>query len=216
LHDEVGQALTAISVNLALLKTNGTCDAQAIRRRVADAQHLLQQTMTTVHNFARELRPAMLDELGLLPALRSCLKSFADRTGLRVHLTANPLAEKLNSKQKTVLFRIAQESLTNVARHAQASRVDVAIRKAGANLSMEVADNGKSFHPASKNVAGRRKRLGLLGMQERVRLVNGRFSIKTEPGKGTTVRVLIPFKLSDAPAVPQRAHSTKTSQIRTP
>jgi signal transduction histidine kinase len=198
LHDEVGQALTAISVNLAMLKTNGTCDPHWIRQRVADTQHLLQETMTTVHNFARELRPTMLDELGLLPALRSCLKSFAERTGLRVRFSANPLTEKLSSKQKTVLFRITQESLTNVAKHAQASRVEITIRKVGAGISMEVADNGKSFRLDSQNLPGARKRLGLLGMQERVRLVNGSFSVKAQPGKGTTVRVLIPFKPSGA------------------
>src|SRR5712671_5850928 len=105
LHDEVGQSLTAISVTLATLKNNGAAGAAA---KLAGAQRLLRETMEAVHDFARELRPAMLDELGLLPALRSYLKGFAGRTGLRVHFRGNLIAEKLADDQKTVVFRIVQ------------------------------------------------------------------------------------------------------------
>jgi signal transduction histidine kinase len=193
LHDEVGQALTAISMNLQALKRNGASESPAMLRKLADTQSLLQGTMETVHRFARELRPSMLDELGLLPALRSQMKGFAERTGLEVRFRANAIAENLDAEQKTVLFRIAQESLTNVARHAQASRVEVTLRKLGNSICMEVADNGKSFDQNAQSAA-RGKRLGLLGMQERVRLVNGKFAIQPSPGNGTTVRVEIPFK----------------------
>jgi signal transduction histidine kinase len=193
LHDEVGQAMTAISINIGALGHNGASGGDRFKQKAADAQALLLQTMETVHRFARELRPAMLDELGLLPALRSYLKGFADRTGLRVRFRGNPIAEKLGSDQKTVLFRVFQESLTNVAKHARASQAEVVISKLGDGICMEVADNGKSYQEGPMNSAKSRKRLGLLGMQERVRLVNGRFAIKPQPGKGTTVRVVIPF-----------------------
>jgi len=192
LHDEVGQSLTAISVVLATLKNNGAGSSSS--RKLAEAQKLLQETMETVHRFARELRPAMLDELGLLPALRSNLKSFAGRTGLQVRFQGNPIAEKLGSDQKIVLFRIAQESLTNIGKHAHASQVTLRISKLRDGICMEVADNGRSFKAALKNPGKDKQRLGLLGMQERVRLVNGRFTIHPQPGKGTTVRVIIPFK----------------------
>lgn len=195
LHDETGQALTAISVMLAALKHDGArADSKKFERKIAETQRLLEKTMESIHHFARELRPAMLDELGLIPALRSHVNSFSKRTGLRVRLRANPIAERLNGEQKTVLFRIAQESLTNVAKHAHASRVNVSIRKAGDHLLLEIADNGKSFNDAGSASTKRKQRLGLLGMQERVRLVNGRFIIKPQPGKGTAVRVTVPFK----------------------
>jgi signal transduction histidine kinase len=188
LHDEVGQSLTAISVTLATLKNNGAT------AKLAGAQRLLRETMETVHDFARELRPALLDELGLLPALRSYLKAFAGRTGMRVHFHGNPVAEKLANQKKTVLFRIAQECLTNVCKHARASQVAVAIRKFQNGVCMEITDDGRSFKTGAATSARSRGRLGLLGMQERVRLVNGQFAIKPQPGKGTTVRVVIPFE----------------------
>jgi signal transduction histidine kinase len=198
LHDEVGQALTAVSVTLATLKNGRDVEVPMIGRKLADAQQLLQESMQAVHGFARELRPTILDELGLLPALRSCLKAFADRTGLAVRFRANPIAEQLNGEQKTVLFRVAQESLTNVAKHAEASCVDVVIRKVGNNIRMDVADNGKSFRETPHQRAKGARRLGLLGMQERMRLVNGTFTVKPDPGHGTLIRVLIPFESPSA------------------
>ena len=200
LHDEVGQHLTAVSTMLAALRNDGAPAAEEPARKIAGIQRLLEVTMETVHNFARELRPASLDELGLLPALRSCLQAFAERTGLRVRFRGTAAAEMLDSERKTVLFRVAQESLTNVAKHAEATRVAITLRKAGDGISMEVADDGKSFREDPGNSARCKQRLGLLGMQERVRLVGGEFRIKPEPGKGTTVRVVIPFGAPRAPS----------------
>jgi signal transduction histidine kinase len=198
LHDETGQALTAISVTLAGLNRNG--QSFAVRRRMLGrAQRLLQATMETLHDFARELRPAALDELGLLHALRSYLTGFSERTGLRVRFRANPLAEKLSPGVKTVLFRVAQESLTNVAKHAQATCVDFQIRKADGKVCMIIKDNGKSFRKTSEHLMSRKQRLGLLGMQERVRLVNGQFSIRPKAGEGTTVIVTIPLESDGTP-----------------
>ena len=204
LHDEVGQALTGISMNLESLKKNGARKSPTLTRKLADTQSLLQETMETVHRFARELRPAMLDELGLLPALRSYLKGFANRTGLRVHFRGNPLAESLEDDQKTVVFRVAQESLTNVGKHAHASQVEVTVCKLKDGICMEIADNGRSFRENAQNSGKARKRLGLLGMQERVRLVNGKFTVKPLLGKGTTIRVVIPFTSADAPILSKR------------
>ncbi len=197
LHDETGQALTAISVTLASLSRNGQA-SQTRQRMLRDAQRLLQATMEALHNFARELRPAVLDELGLLPALRSYLKAFSERTGLRVWFRANSLAETLGASTKIVLFRVAQESLTNIAKHAQASRVDVRIRKEANRICMIIVDDGKSFAESPEDFAERKQGLGLLGMQERVRLVNGQFTIRPQPGKGTTVNVAVPLNLNGA------------------
>ncbi len=196
LHDEAGAKLTAINMNLSVLQRGGNVDAARLKKTIADTQNLLQlqQTMETLHRFASELRPAMLDELGLLPALRSYLKGLAERTGLRVNIRASAEAENLNNDQKTVLFRVAQESLTNVAKHAQASQVGLTLRKITHGFQMEIKDDGKSFQVDRLPSANGKKRLGLLGMRERVRLVNGRFAVESAPGKGTTVRVVIPLK----------------------
>lgn len=193
LHDEVGQALTAAGVNLAVLKAAPTGSAMFVGK-LADTQELIRETMETVHRFARELRPAMLDELGLVPALRSLLKNVAARSGLQVRLHADAFAEKLSDEQKTVLFRVAQESLTNVTRHAHARSVEVTLRQQEDGLRMEVRDDGRSFRDDLRNRARGRRRLGLLGMQERVRLVGGRFAVKPNPGKGTLVQVEIPLQ----------------------
>ena len=211
LHDEVGQALTGISMNLESLKKNGLIKSPTLVRKIADTQNLLQETMEMAHRFARELRPAMLDELGLVPALRSYLKGFANRTGLRVHFRSNPIAENLADDQKTVLFRVAQESLTNVGKHAHASQVTVTVRMLKDSICMAIADNGRSFTADSTNSDSSKKRLGLLGMQERVRLVKGRFTIKPVPGRGTTIRVVIPFTSASAPVLSKRIRGNRSN-----
>jgi signal transduction histidine kinase len=200
LHDEVGQALTAILVNLAVLHNYSVGTSGRLQSKIAETQRLLEQTMESVHRFAHELRPAMLDELGLLPALRSYVKNFATRTGLRVHFRATPAAEQLDGEKKTVIFRIAQESLTNVSKHAHAQSVEVTLRRVKGGIGLEIHDDGKSFSPVADGETGaaRNNGLGLLGMQERVRLVDGKLFVVPDPGKGTLVRVRIPFHPSAA------------------
>ncbi|HEY5910560.1 MAG TPA: histidine kinase [Verrucomicrobiae bacterium] len=200
LHDEVGQALTAISTSLEMLRRDAAAGPQSLLGKIADAQNLLAQTMDAVHRFAQELRPPMLDELGLLPALRSYLRGFAERTGLRVSLNGTAGAEGLSDEQKTVVFRVAQESLNNVAKHAQAKRVAVTFRQLKGSVQIRIQDNGKAFQVERQLAGGAKKRLGLLGMQERTRLVNGRFDITSAPGKGTTVSVEIPLGSPRNPA----------------
>jgi signal transduction histidine kinase len=146
-----------------------------------------------VHDFARQLRPNVLDELGLAPALRSLARTVAESTGLKVRLRADPLAEKLDAESKLALFRIAQESLNNAVKHAGASQVRITVAKVPGGIVLRVADNGKSF-PTAATGPGRQPRLGLLGMQERARLVSGAFAIRGRRGKGTAVRVVIPLK----------------------
>ena len=195
LHDEVGQALTAINMNLAVLQRDGAAEAAALlSKKIADIGSLLVGAMATVHRFARELRPTMLDELGLVPALRSYLKEYARRTGLQVRFRGRVDGKRPNAEQKTVLYRVMQESLTNAARHAQASRIDLTLRTVNNGIRMRIKDNGHGFAVDQQRSAKGEKRLGLLGMQERVRLVNGSFVIKSSLGRGTTVEVEIPFK----------------------
>lgn len=197
LHDDVGQSLVGVSVTLAALRMETAAKNGGIEKKLEEAQRLLEEAMMTVHDFARELRPATLDQLGLLPALRSYLEDFAKRTGLRVELNGHPDAEALDGDRRLVLYRIAQESLTNVAKHARATGVKVTIAKVHTGITLEIADNGKSFQQKKGTAPKPTQRLGLLGMQERVRLVNGTFDVRAFPGKGTTVIATVPFGISD-------------------
>jgi two-component system sensor histidine kinase DegS len=177
------------------LKKEAGPDSKNLKRKIARTQRLVERSMKIVHQFAGQLRPAALDDLGLVPALRSYVKDFAKRTGLPIHFTSftRGKTKQLDSTKRTVLYRIAQEALVNVARHAQASLVDVSIQKRRGVIRVKVKDNGKSFEVQRVLSTKRNKGLGLLGMRERVEMVGGRFAVESAPGKGTTIRAEIPF-----------------------
>ncbi|MDB6023060.1 MAG: hypothetical protein JWQ04_2917 [Pedosphaera sp.] len=193
LHDVIAQTLTGINVRLASLKKEAAINTKGLDRSIARTQRLVEKSVNIVHQFARELRPAVLDDLGLIPALHTFMKAFAERTGVRAHLTAFKGVETLDTTRRTALYRIAQEALTNVARHAKATQVEVSIQKLDGIARMEIKDDGRSFQvdrlPHNKGST----RLGLLGMRERIEMVGGTFCVESAPGKGTTVRVEIPF-----------------------
>jgi PAS domain S-box-containing protein len=195
LHDEIAQVLTAINLHLAKLKNEAAPNSKDFKRKIARTQRLVEKSVNIVHQFAGQLRPAVLDDLGLIPALHSYVKDFAKRTGLSIRFTSftRDKAKQLDSAKRTVLYRVAQESLMNVARHAQASEVNMSIHKLRGVIHMEVKDNGKSFQVQAALPTGKKKRLGLLGMRERVEMVGGRFSVESSPGNGTTIRAEIPF-----------------------
>jgi signal transduction histidine kinase len=193
LHDVIAQTLTGINVRLAALKKEAAVNTNGLERNIARTQRLVEKSVGIVHAFARELRPAALDDLGLIPALHSFVKLFSERTRIHVHLKVFAGVEQLPANQRTILYRVAQEALTNVSRHAQASRVDVSIQKLGAEICMKITDNGKSFEVERVLNARGPKRLGLLGMRERVEMVGGRFAVESVRGTGTTITALIPL-----------------------
>jgi signal transduction histidine kinase len=193
LHDVIAQTLTGINVRLAALKKESALTTRNLDRNIASTQRLVEKSVDIVHQFARELRPAVLDDLGLIPALHSFVKIFSKRTRLHVHLKAFAGVEELDIAKRTVLFRVAQEALTNIARHAHARQVEVNFQKVHNVAHMEIKDDGKSFSVERALHANTGKRLGLLGMRERVEMVGGTFCVESAPGKGTTVRVEIPF-----------------------
>jgi signal transduction histidine kinase len=160
-----------------------------------------------VHRFARELRPTMLDHLGPYAALQNYVKSFTERTGIKIDLEGSLSGDRLDSQQGTVLYRVAQESLTNVYKHAHATRVKIRLRELPKGVRMEIQDNGRSFVTHRATNGNAHEHLGLLGMQERVRLVNGRFEIESAPRRGTTVRVEIPFSTAQETAAAGREGS---------
>jgi len=194
LHDEIGQTLTAINVKLATLKKEAKVNAAGLKSYIASTEQLVEDSMNTVHRFALELRPPLLDDLGLIPALRSYMKDFTKRTHVPIHVTVFAGVERLDDDKRTVLYRVAQEALANVAKHAQATLVSVNIRKVGGVVHMDIHNNGRPFDVDRAFLSRKIKRLGLLGMRERVEMVGGAFAVESSARTGTTVRAQIPFR----------------------
>jgi PAS domain S-box-containing protein len=192
LHDEITQTLVGINVHLETLARKATVNPKDLKQNIARTQRLVEKSVNIVHQFARELRPTALDDLGLIPALHTFMKDFTKRTGIRVHFTTFAGVEQLSGSRRTVLYRVVQSALTNVAQHSHASRVKVSLRKTAGTVHMEITDNGRSFDVERVLHDKRNRRLGLLGMRERVEMVGGSFSVQSAPGQGTTVRARIP------------------------
>ena len=193
LHDVIAQTLTGINIRLAALKKEAAFNTKGLDRNITRTQRLVEKSVSIVHQFARELRPAALDDLGLIPALHSFVKIFSRRTRIHVHLKVFAGVEQLDINKRTILYRVAQEALTNVARHAQASRVEVNIQKLPEGIRMEIKDDGISFKVERVLYGNGGKRLGLLGMRERLEMVGGHFDVESAPGKGTTITAQIPL-----------------------
>jgi signal transduction histidine kinase len=194
LHDVIAQTLTGINIRLASLKKDAAVNTSYLDRNISRTQRLVEQSVDIVHRFARELRPVVLDDLGLIPALHSFMKNFSARTGIRTRLTAFAGVEQLDATQRTTLYRVAQEALTNVSRHAEASQAHVTLQKSDGAICMKIADNGTGFDQKNLPPGGKKgARLGLLGMRERVEMVNGSFTVESTRRKGTTIHARIPF-----------------------
>ena len=195
LHDEIAQTLTGINVRLAALKAEATVNTKGLQRKITSAQRMVEKSVDIVHRFARELRPTVLDDLGVIPALHSFMKGFTRQTGIHIRFTTytSGTIEQLDTVTRTVLYRVAQEALTNVARHAEASRVEASLRALPGAVRLQIKDNGKSFEVERVLHARKHKRLGLLGMQERVEMVGGRFRVESAPGHGTSVQAQVPL-----------------------
>jgi len=193
LHDEISQLLLNINVHLTIFTKAAAIDPKSIRRTIVPFRRLVKKSLQIVHQFARELRPTMLDDLGLIPTLRSYIDGFPKRKGRQIQFTAFVGVEVLDNDKRTVLYRVAQEALTNVAKHARASVVKVRIFKVRDGVCLEIADDGKAFNVDRLSSAKWGHRLGLIGMRERVEMVGGRLSIVSLPDMGTIIRAEIPF-----------------------
>jgi PAS domain S-box-containing protein len=190
IHDALGQACTAIKMDLALIGRRASPEQTQLRAKVNSAMQLTDDMIVTLRRIASELRPRMLDDLGLSAALESQAQEFETRTGVpcTVILPREPLT--LDEDRSTAVFRIFQESLTNVTRHAQATRVEAVLSVQNSQLIFKVCDNGRGIGP--EEVKGR-KSLGLVGMQERALMLNGELDITGVPGLGTTLTLRIPL-----------------------
>ncbi len=195
LHDKISQVLIGINVRLAVFTRTSGVDSQAM----APVRDLVEKSVRIVHDYARELRPAMLDQLGLIPTLSTYINEIPKRKGRQILFTATPDVEALDNDKRTVLYRVAQEALVNVTKHAQARNVGVTLRHARGGVCLEITDDGKAFDVDLLSSPQWSQRLGLTGMRERVEMVNGVFSIVSTPGKGTTIRAVIPVGKTKRP-----------------
>ncbi len=194
LHDEIGQALTVIQLNLqALLQS--TAVKNDLTPRLQESLGMVDQVLEQVRDISLNLRPLILDDLGLEPALRWLTKRQAALVGLQARFHAEPLKHRLNRVVETECFRVAQEALTNVVRHARAKTVHVDLRKVGTELHLRVRDDGVGYDVGGvREEAVRGASLGLLSMDERAALAGGGVEFKSVRGKGTEVHAWFPLK----------------------
>jgi len=190
LHDEAGQALTSMMVGLRLLEKEVE-QPETLVARLADLKRTTDGVLEDLHRLAMDLRPASLDHLGLVAALRQYVELYSRQHGLVVQFESVGLdGERLPAEVEIALYRIVQEALTNVVRHARATRTDVLLERRGDRLVAIVEDDGAGFDPEA---AVQNSRLGLFGMRERAEMLDGTLAIESAPGSGTTVFVEIPY-----------------------
>jgi signal transduction histidine kinase len=187
LHDEVGQSLSALLMeagNAAATVPDGSLE---VRRHVESIKKLAEASVNVIRNMTLLLRPSMLDDFGLVPALEWQAREVSKRTGLRVHVAAEESAGELSDELKTCIYRVVQEALHNCARHSQARSVKVVVRQERSKIILSVEDDGHGFD--ARRVRG----LGLVGMEERVHHLGGAFEVESKPGSGTKVAVELPL-----------------------
>ncbi|HEX2867141.1 MAG TPA: PAS domain S-box protein [Ignavibacteriales bacterium] len=192
IHDELGQALTGLKMDLSWLDKKLQSEGQmqeAITEKITAMYSLINATIKSVRKISSELRPGVLDYLGISAAIEWQAQEFQNRTGITCKITSMPKELELDQNFSTALFRIFQETLTNIARHASATGIDVSLVHEKGNIVLTIKDNGRGI---TEEEILNTKSFGLLGMRERAYLLGGEFSIKGKPGKGTAVTVTIP------------------------
>jgi signal transduction histidine kinase len=196
-HDELGQALTGLKLDMSWLATKVARSAQPVQDKVKTMVDHIDETIQTVRRIATELRPGILDSLGLVAALEWQANEFQTRSGIPCHVVGTVDDSELNQQITTVFFRIYQEALTNIIRHAKASRVDVNLTEKEGALILSVKDNGRGI--SEEEIANTRS-IGLVGMRERAMLIGGEISLQGAPGKGTTMTLRVPLHRPGAEA----------------
>jgi signal transduction histidine kinase len=187
LHDETGQALTSILLGLRAVEEAGSGDE--LQKSVSDVRELVVATLQDVRALAVQLRPKALDDFGLVPALERLVQTFSEATAISVELEAQLGESRLPAEIETTLYRIIQEALTNVVKHAEAKSVSVLLVRGESSVTAVIEDDGRGFDPTNTREDG----LGLLGMRERVELHDGQLKIEASPEAGTTLVVEMPL-----------------------
>jgi len=195
LHDEAGQALTGVKMSLEWIEKELGGSEKAVKDRVQEVKAQVSKTLEELRRLSYDLRPAILDELGLVPTLRWYIEEYSKRTQIAVHLQTAGAQKRFSAKIETLFYRIIQEALTNVAKHAQAESVIVSLEKKDVHVHLYITDDGKGFEVKRyfSSPPMIRKGLGILGMKERVELAGGTFFIDSDPGQGTRISIKVPI-----------------------
>jgi len=186
IHDDLGQCLTTLKLNLALLSDDASAMAPMVRERIGEMSDLVDGTIRSVHRIIAELRPRILDDLGLTAAVEWLVADFQKRTGIPVELSVYPPEIILDRERSTAVFRIVQEALLNVARHARAAAVRVSLTDIDGQFELHIRDNGRGITPHETEDS---RSFGLMGIRERARGLHGTAVIAGSPNEGTTVAV---------------------------
>ena len=192
LHDSTSQSLTSLMVGLRALEEKNS--NPGLNAQVADLREMLGDTLDSVHSLAVQLRPAVLDDLGLAAALERFVNEWQDRHNIMIDITVHVGAKRLSESVETAIYRIVQEALTNVARHASAKSVSVLVERRFGEVVAVIEDDGIGF---DSELASQNGKLGLLGMQERASLLDGRLTIESVIGQGSSIFVNIPISVED-------------------
>ena len=189
LHDELGQALTALKIDVAWLREGLREAPEEVKRKLASMQVLLDGTVAAARRISADLRPLMLDDLGLLAACDWLAQNFTNRTGIACEFVVGAGDLDLPDPYATAIFRVFQESLTNVSKHSEATQVEATLERGDGEIVLTVRDNGRGFPVDAARKAGS---YGLVGLKERALLLDGSVSVESEPGKGTRIEMRIP------------------------
>jgi signal transduction histidine kinase len=188
LHDEVGQALTGVLLEMANLSNLiRNREESALSKKVDEIKRLLEESIGVVRNMALLLRPSMLDDLGLVPALQWQAREASKRSGLWVKVAAEEVSDELTEDHKTCIYRIVQEALHNIVQHANARNVRITVSQEPDRLLLSIQDDGRGFNPPQE------RGMGLIGMEERVSALGGRLVVESASGEGTLLRVALPL-----------------------
>jgi PAS domain S-box-containing protein len=198
LHDELGQLLTAVKMDIAWLGENLRAAAPGVTAKVREMGAMVDQTVGAARRISADLRPLLLDDLGLAAALEWLAKETSRRHGFAVNLTVDEACRQLAEPLASQVYRIVQECLTNVVRHAQAKKVDISLAKKRRDIEIRVADDGIGLSSADLEKKGS---FGLVGIRERVYMLKGRVAFQGEPGKGTRIVAAVPIPATETDAV---------------
>ncbi len=190
IHDELGQQLTVLKMDISWLKKKVDATDLKVQQKMNDLMKVIDHTVRTVRKISSDLRPSLLDDLGLVAALEWHSQEFEKRFGIPIEFNAEVKELDVKPEIATAMFRIFQETMTNVARHSEATKVETSILMENGKLVMRVRDNGRGF---SRNDITDKRTLGILGMQERAAIIEGEYSISSQPGEGTIVEVKVPI-----------------------
>ena len=205
LHDEIGQTLALLQIEISHAQAALADGPAAARERLGRARELAERTVQTIRHISGVLRPALLDDLGLVPALQFQLEDFLRRSNIACEFVEEGVADQLPDAVKTCVYRVVQEALHNCEKHSGASRVRVVVRQLPECLVAEIEDNGRGFHMNEQRMPYRTSGLGLLGLRERAANAGGTLLIDSAPGQGTRIALRIPL----LPAVPAESPSRK-------